>query len=287
MKAAADGKGVERIDKTGVFAAGRHFELDCLVYASGFDNQGMAQASRGSTLELRSSEFGSEETVNLNVLNGSFDTFTGYNQSTDYSTAAAGEDIQVTINGQKAYGRGLEVRLQTSSIDASVSFAESSNVEDETAKISITGGGSLFQIGQDVSPAGQIGVGIEAMNTARLGGISGKLYELGTGNGKSLLDVGEGGVGGADLVSIIDESLDRVTTLRGRLGALQKNVIETNITTLGVALENVSEARSEIADTDFATETANMTQQQILSQAGISVLSIANQNPQQVLSLLG
>ena len=50
---------------------------------------------------------------------------------------------------------------------------------------------------------------------------------------------------------------------------------------------NISEARSAIVDTDFAETTAELTKAQVLSQAGISVLSIANQNPQQVLSLLG
>jgi flagellin len=64
-------------------------------------------------------------------------------------------------------------------------------------------------------------------------------------------------------------------------------VIETNISTLGAALENISEARSQIIDTDFAEETANLTKAQILSQAGLSVLAVANQNPSQVLSLLG
>ncbi|MCA9016961.1 MAG: flagellin, partial [Planctomycetaceae bacterium] len=100
------------------------------------------------------------------------------------------------------------------------------------------------------------------------------------------LDVGPS-VPGSDLVNIIEEAVNRVSTLRGRLGAIQKNVIETNVSSLGVALENISEARSQIVDTDFAVETANLTKAQILNQAGISVLSIANQNPQQVLSLLG
>ena len=63
-------------------------------------------------------------------------------------------------------------------------------------------------------------------------------------------------------------------------------MIETNISTLGVALENISEARSQIVDTDFAEETANLQKNQVLSQAGLSVLGIANQSPQQVLSLL-
>jgi flagellin len=71
------------------------------------------------------------------------------------------------------------------------------------------------------------------------------------------------------------------------LGAIQKNVIETNIATLGVALESIFEARSQIIDTDFAEETAALTRAQILSQSGLSVLRIANQTPAQVLSLLG
>ena len=97
---------------------------------------------------------------------------------------------------------------------------------------------------------------------------------------KACLDVSAGKANGADLVSIIEEALDRVSTLRGRLGSVQKNVIETNVSTLGVALENISAARSEITDTDFAAETAALTKAQILQQSGISVLSIANQAPQ-------
>ena len=153
---------------------------------------------------------------------------------------------------------------------------------DGQATITVTSGGSLFQIGQEVAASGQIGLGIEAVNTARLGGTAGKLFELGSGGGKSLNDVGPS-VPGSDLVDIID----RVTGLRGRLGALQKNVIDTNISTLTLALENIPEARSQIIDTDFASETADLTRAQILSQSTLSVLAIANQNPSQVLSLLG
>ncbi|QDT36935.1 flagellin N-terminal helical domain-containing protein [Stratiformator vulcanicus] len=261
--------------------------------ATGSDNTTLVRAlastnldaTNGTTLELRSAEYGSAESVNINVLDGSFATTDA--DYTTVSSADTGVDIAVTINGQSAYGRGLDATLRTSTLDATISFAEASNVADESASISITGGGSLFQIGQEVSPSGQIGIGIEAVNTARLGGITGKLFELGTGKGKSLLDVGQGGVSGETLVSIIEQSITRVSSLRGRLGAVQANVIDTNISTLGVALENISEARSQIVDTDFAEETAQLTKAQILSQSAISVLAIANQNPQQVLSLLG
>ncbi|MDQ3332080.1 MAG: hypothetical protein M3552_15740 [Planctomycetota bacterium] len=168
-----------------------------------------------------------------------------------------------------------------------MTLAEGSNVVDTTATVTIVGGGAVFQIGQEVSAAGQIGIGIEAINTARLGGVTGKLYELGSGAGKSLIDITRGEANGGDVVRIIEEAINKVSTLRGRLGAVQKNVIDTNVATLGVALENISEARSQIVDTDFAEETANLTKAQVLNQAGIAVLSIANQNPQQVLQLLG
>jgi flagellin len=185
-----------------------------------------------------------------------------------------------------AQGKGLRATLTTAQLDASVAFKSSANTTNNTSKITITGGGSLFQIGQEVSTAGQVGIGIEAINTARLGGITGKLFELGSGGGKSLLDVGPT-TPGSDLVKIIEQSISRVSNLRGRLGALQKNVIDTNVSTLGTALENISEARSQIIDTDFAEETSNLTRAQILSQSGLSVLGIANQSPAQVLSLLG
>ncbi|MBW3542011.1 MAG: hypothetical protein KY476_17210 [Planctomycetes bacterium] len=234
-------------------------------------------------LTFRSSDFGSDQFVGINVLQGTFATT---NLSAAASTREVGTDIVATINGQAALGKGLKASLRTSQVDASLNFTSAANVAATNAKITITGGGSLFQIGQEANAAGQLGIGIDAVNTARLGGLTGKLYELGSGGGKSLLDVGPT-VPGSDLVSIIEDALSRVSTLRGRIGAVQKNVIETNISTLGSALENISASRSEIVDTDFAQETAALTRAQILSQSGISVLTIANQNPANVLALLG
>mgnify|MGYP002633554630 CR=1 FL=1 len=235
------------------------------------------------TLTLSSSDYGSSAFTEVNVLSGIFET---RDAASALVSRDEGTDVIATINGSRAYGDGLKASLKTATIDVSLTFAAAANTNANTTSFTVTGGGANFQIGQEVSANGQVGLGIEAVNTARLGGLSGKLYELGTGGGKSLLDVGPS-VQGSALVDIVDEALDRVSTIRGRLGAIQKNVIETNIATLGVALENISEARSQIVDTDFATETANLTKSQILSQAGISVLSIANQQPQQVLSLLG
>ncbi len=78
----------------------------------------------------------------------------------------------------------------------------------------------------------------------------------------------------------------RSATLRGRLGAFQKYTLGSTINSLGVAYENVSAADSAITDTDFASETANLTRSQILSSAATTVLSQANAAPQSVLNLL-
>lgn len=234
------------------------------------------------TLTFSSSEFGSDSFVEFKVLSGAFQTKDATNADANRDI---GSDIIATINGTTAVGQGLKASVKTASLDASITFTSAANVVGTSNSINVTGGGSLFQIADQVTANGQINLGIEAVNTARLGGVTGKLYELGSGGGKSLRDVG-GAVSGADLVKIVDESLARVSTLRGRLGAIQKNVIDTNISALGVALENISDARSDITDTDFAAESAQLTKSQILAQASISVLSIANQNPQQVLSLL-
>ncbi len=234
-----------------------------------------------ATLTLSSSDFGSDQFVDISTLAGSF---TSYDAGVA-SARSTGADIVAKINGQNAYGKGLKASVSTALLSASVTFNSANNVAGSSANVTITGGGSLFQIGQNVSTSGQIGVGIEAVNTAKLGGVAGKLYELGSGAGKSLLDVGPS-VQGSTLVDIVEQARDRVTSLRGRLGALQKNVIETNISSLGVALENISDAKSNLSDTDFAVETANLTKSQILTQAGISALQTANSAPQQVLSLL-
>lgn len=236
-----------------------------------------------SELVLKSADFGSSHYVQLNVLNGSFATT--LSDSSTLSYRDAGSDIQAIVNGQSALGDGLTAIVKNGLLDASLSFTTAANVAANTASVTVSGGGSLFQIGQQADSSGQIGLGIDAVNTARLGGVSGKLYELGTGGGKSLLDVGPN-VPASNLVEILEQALNRVNNLRGRLGAIQKNVIDTNISNLGVALENISAARSQIVDTDFAAETAALQKAQVLSQAGISVLTIANQVPQQVLALL-
>ncbi|MGP4930390.1 flagellin domain-containing protein [Pseudoalteromonas nigrifaciens] len=99
------------------------------------------------------------------------------------------------------------------------------------------------------------------------------------------VDIGDGGNTTAALTSI-DAAIATIDAQRADLGAVQNRFGHT-ISNLANIQENVSASRSRIQDTDFATETAEMTKNQILQQAGTSILSQANQLPQAALSLLG
>jgi len=111
-----------------------------------------------------------------------------------------------------------------------------------------------------------------------------------TGLGVNAIDVSTAGVAGqaaaSAAIATIDAAIVTVDDTRADLGAVQ-NRFEHTISNLGNIQENVSASRSRIRDTDFATETANMTKNQILQQAGTSILAQANQLPQAALSLLG
>ena len=87
-------------------------------------------------------------------------------------------------------------------------------------------------------------------------------------------------------LTAIDSAISTIAANRGDLGAVQ-NRLQSTINNLQVAVENTSAANSRIVDVDIASESANMTRAQILTQAGVSILSQANQSPQLALKLLG
>jgi flagellin len=91
--------------------------------------------------------------------------------------------------------------------------------------------------------------------------------------------------GAQTAISLVDDAIATINTARGTLGAVQTR-FESIVSNVQVASENLQAARSRIMDADFAAETAALTKAQILQQAGISVLSQANAQPQNVLALL-
>jgi flagellin len=234
-----------------------------------------ASINNSGKLVFNSTDYGSNAFVSVQAVSGTFNTYSGSNAS----TRSTGTDVQATINGVAATGNGLQASIDTPTLDLSFNVA-TGLTSGSTFNFSITGGGANFQLGPDVVSNQQARLGIQSVNTASLGGADGLLYELGTGGSLSLST----NVGGA--ANVVNEALNEITSLRGRLGAFQSTTLQTNIDTLQTTLTNLTSAQSNIQDTDFATETASLTRAQILVQAGTQVLQIANQNPANVLKLL-
>nr|WP_136807855.1 flagellin [Desulfosediminicola flagellatus] len=91
--------------------------------------------------------------------------------------------------------------------------------------------------------------------------------------------------GANEAIQIVDGAVAQIDSLRGDLGAVQ-NRFEATISNLQNVSENLSAARSRIMDADIAMETSAMTKNNILQQAGVSILAQANQTPQLALQLL-
>ena len=238
------------------------------------DATGVEAVAQGTTLALRSTDYGSTSVVDLKVISegNSATLFSGVATKRD-----AGTDIQASVNGVVATGKGNQIEINTATLDLKASIEAGF---EGLANFTVTGGGALFQLGPDVVSNQQARLGITSVNTARLGGVNGKLYQLANGGSASLA------TDSTTAARIVEEAIDQITGLRGRLGAFQRTTLETNKQALGDTLVNLTDAESSIRDADFAEESASLTRAQILVQSGTTVLQIANSNPQNVLSLL-
>ncbi|MFK7998820.1 MAG: flagellin [Polyangiales bacterium] len=135
-----------------------------------------------------------------------------------------------------------------------------------------------LQIGINNTAADRLSVTIPAMDTATLG-TSGGGAAIGT------IDLTTA-AGAQAALGIIDVSIEDISTERANIGA-SENRLQVTISNLQSARENLGAANSRIRDTDVAEETAALTRQNILMQAGVTVLGQANQLPSVALSLLG
>ncbi len=263
------------------FASGLSVQNIALAINSFADLTGVSASVTGSgagtQLLLNSQSYGSDGMVSVKPIDGNFIVATGSTVQDN------GQDATVLINGQSARVQGTVASLRSNGLDLVIDFTAARATTLGTTNFAITGGGATFQIGPEVVANAQVSIGIPSVASSNLG--NAKVGFLNTINGAGANSVVDGNTGRAE--RIVTEAISQVAIIRGRLGGLQKNQIETNINSQRVALENVQAAESAIRDADIATEVAAMTRAQILVQSTTSVLGIANQQPQSVLSLLG
>ena len=164
-----------------------------------------------------------------------------------------GTSAKVTVTG--GIDNGFEITLGSQTVQKALSFN--------------------LHVGADADMTNKIGVSIETMNSAYLGV-------------KGLDVVGTDGLGTQATYAIdaIADAIQKVSDQRSALGAVQ-NRLEHTIKNLDNVVENTTAAESQIRDTDMASTMVEYTKNNILQQAGQSMLAQANQSTQGVLSLLG
>lgn len=273
---------------------------------------GLINNNANSGMVFRSSDYGSDSFVSVKRIGGpaTNDSFTTLNFRNNAAPGTAapfdwadtnlqsavrdsGQDVAALVNGALATGRGLQLNVASGSLSADVLLHEDLATRPAAAAstFNITGGGALFQVGPEVTGLQQSNMGVPSVSATRLGGtvLNGTvkfLNSLRSGQGYSIAEsVATGDFTAAN--SILDKAIDEVSTLRGRLGAFERNVLQTNVRSLQSAFENLSASNSQIRDADFAMETSQLSRAQILASSGTSVLGLANQQSQQVLQLLG
>ncbi len=283
--------------------------INALADATGVRAERVTSADISSGLRFFSVGFGSRAFVSVQKLGSSGDFFNtvalidnGPPSALDYSdplivetaTRDEGRDVVAIVNGALATGDGLNLSVRTSVLDIELLltdvFSETVNGTSET--FYITGGGSLFQLGPQVTASQQVNIGVQSVADSRLGGT---LITRGDGTTEYLYlnSLKSGGSNSlptrnfSAASAVVETAIDEISTLRGRLGAFERNTLQTNIRSLQAGVENVSASVSVIRDADFAQEISLLTRSQILASAGTSVLATANAQSQSVLQLLG
>ncbi len=241
---------------------------------------GISAVASGTAVNFNTVEYGTKAFVSIEPMPGS-SAFDVVDRSGATVVRTTGRDAVATINGVSSVGDGLKLSVSSTSLKMQALLDTSFGMGKTS--FAVIGGGALFQLGPDINTNQQENIGVKSMQANKLGNRnlgflsqlkSGQAYALRTGNF-------------TEASKILNEAQTQVSVLRGRLGAFERNTLQTNVNQLQTTFENLTSSESVIRDTDFAKETSQLTRAQILVQAGNSVLAIANAQSQNVLTLLG
>jgi len=234
----------------------------------------------GTNVVMKSNDYGSNATISF--------TDTAGRLNTAGNAAAAGVDAIATVtvtttNGATSAtftgGRNGDSGLRlTDTYGNSILLTEAGNATGAAAAVGrIEAGSAQFQIGANAGQTASLS--LAAMLASSLGDD--------VVSGENLSTIKLDSASNADnALKVIDRAIEQVAELRGDIGNFQRNVLESNLRSLGVTRENLVATESSIRDVDVAAEITNYTKLQILQQTGLAVLAQANSAPSAVLALL-
>ena len=278
------------------------FDNSITLKLNGTEKYKVVEQTAGSVYEIQDNTGKKIASINLTVNNGATvgvgqtDKFTKVGTETiTASSATAGYGNGETMKYYDKDGNGIPENALDSYFTSSTNAAgttittsarsDAKNVYDAlgnkltpdstlvTAKQDLTGALSLtLHVGADATSNNQISVNLDAMSAKGLG-VNGLKVD------------GADDTNARDAIETIKEAIQKVSTQRSALGAVQ-NRLEHTINNLDNVVENTTSAESQIRDTDMATEMVKYSNNNILAQAGQAMLAQANQSNQGVLSLL-
>jgi flagellin len=228
----------------------------------------------GNFVKFESVAYGSDARVDLVGLSADV------NGAATASDAGADVVATVTVGGVAVsdanWNAGKGTQLKDSlgnTIDLTVAAATTTG--DKGAQFLMSGGALVFQVGAYAGQTRTLNLG-----DAHASGLGASVY---SGENVSTINVV---TDAQHAIDILDAAIKEVSTMRAELGATQKNVFESSISSLTIAKENISASASSIKDTDMASEMVEFTKLQVLNQVGTAMLAQANQAPQSLLKLL-
>jgi len=204
------------------------------------------------------------------------------------SLGASGELVLTAADG-----RNIEIKFSTNAVAVSLGFGLGVSLDAEArldASATLSGNVGTFG-GTGYIATGRITLQSDElfqMNGGELIGfanVDDAVYGVNSEKAVSSINISSR-AGAIEALDIVDLAIEHVSSSRAALGALQ-NRLESTINNLSTTSENLAASRSRIMDADFASETASLSRNQIIQQAGVSILAQANQQPQIALALLG
>ena len=233
---------------------------------------GVVASVSGDDLLLTSKDFGNNATAAVQVTSGTFAVTGGNGDGT-----ANGVDAQATINGTAQTADGLKFRHRSQTLDFDLEFDPNFGTGSVNT-ITVSGNALSFKI--DAAHGAPAVLSLPSVHSARLGGVSGRLYEVATGGGKSLLD------DPATAVNIADEAISQITLLQARTGAFSKQILDSSLNVLSAQETNLTDSISNIEDADVALETALLVRNQLLADNAAAALAISANHNASILPLL-
>jgi len=243
---------------------------DRIIAAAG--ETGVSARTTASSLIVVTRETGTSSYVSVSRISG----------DADFTNVAytAGANAVVTVNGQTSTADGLTVSFNSNGISGQFTLTSAGNVAGSAGVVTVSGGGASFQLGTSGATTQQT-IGIDSLASHRIGdSATGYLSQIKAGGTNSLT------TNATNALAIARKAISHVATAQGRVGGFQKFAVQSTLNSLNATKKSLEEARSAIADIDYASETANLSRQNVLLQSATQLLGVANAQTSRILSLL-